>query len=86
MNDNKPIMMCGHAANGVSNNAPCCVICCNIVDGWNIPNTANTALEGRKAQCAYCNRTRESDPNMAFFEFRKNKPTDSYYCGCRGWD
>lgn len=27
-----------------------------------------------------------SDPSLPFFEARPDKETDSYYCGCWGWD
>lgn len=28
----------------------------------------------------------ESRPDLAFFQAHPNRPFDSYYCGCKGWD
>ena len=43
-------------------------------------------LSNRKALCPYCKKTKPSSTNLAFFEYRLDKETDIYYCGCRGWD
>jgi hypothetical protein len=44
-------------------------------------------LEGRVAVCGYgCGHQRPSSLDLAFFQSRPERETDSYYCGCRGWD
>lgn len=44
-------------------------------------------LTGRQARCSMgCKKTRASNLNLAFFEYRSGKEFDLYYCGCRGWD
>lgn len=77
------MMKCGHAANSMSDGKPSCVICDGpdsliVVDAPNLTN--------REAQCAYCKKATPSSVTLAFFEARPNKPYDSFYCGCRGWD
>jgi len=84
----KPMMKCGHTANGKINGKPCCLICYGIKDGAtevakesDLPN-----LEGRVAKCAYCENTQPSSFKLAFFEYKSNEKYDKYYCGCRGWN
>lgn len=81
----KPIMMtCGHTANAkTSDGKPCCVICsCYTVDETKtLPD-----LTGRFAECTDCRKTVPSRFNLPFFQHRPNQQTDTYYCGCFGWD
>jgi hypothetical protein len=88
----KPIMKCGHAASSYYVNpdgtkTSCCASCIGITPDASITTTTTQRdLDGRTAQCPYCKRTQPSDTWLAFFEHRPTKDTDSYYCGCRGWD
>lgn len=40
----------------------------------------------RFASCVYCGKREESSEKLPFFKERPNCETDSYYCGCYGWD
>lgn len=80
-----PLMTCGCAAQGTSRVngefQPCCVThMCTTV------SMEQVDLSGRKAKCAYCPAMRDSDLNLAFFEYRKDRSTDIFYCGCYGWE
>jgi hypothetical protein len=53
------------------------------------------SLEGRTMRCTYATgrdgkghqpATVPSRWGAAFFEYRPDKATDRYYCGCWGWD
>ena len=80
------VMKCGHAAMAeLDDGRPVCPICYGIVPGADEP-AEQPRLDGRFARCVYCGRVEPSSPNLPFFEWRKSKPEDSYYCGCRGWD
>lgn len=91
LNDNphqpKPLMACGHSANGISQDgSPVCVICVGITPAARqLAVTPN--LAGRTARCVYGDHARKpSSTDLAFFEYRQDKPDDLYYCGCFGWD
>lgn len=44
-------------------------------------------LEGRVATCCYGNHAEvDSDYDLPFFQYRPGRSTDTYYCGCEGWD
>jgi len=61
---------------------PSCVVHDCIEVAESVPD-----LAGRKASCGLgCGHERPSSLDLAFFEYRPAKATDSYYCGCRGWD
>ena len=49
---------------------------------------ANTevSLEGRLMCCVYGGDNIPSDPDTPFFRRTPNLETDSYYCGCNGWE
>lgn len=94
MND-KPMMICGHAANAISDGKPACAICgCFEVSDKVID------LTDRKARCSYYGRTikiRGREPfvcksevssriTLPFFEHKPESEHDGYYCGCWGWD
>lgn len=81
----KPMMMCGHAANATHAGKPCCVICAPDHKAYEI-DPQPPELKDRKATCPYCKTEVPSTTGLAFFEHRPDKPTDSYYCGCRGFD
>ena len=74
-------MKCGHSANAVCNDKPCCAICSCFEVAIHKPN-----LLGRKAQCCDCEKIVESSINLPFFEYRPKHPFDKFYCGCKGWD
>ena len=91
---NPPLMECGHTANATNTKTgePSCVICVGLHPGANIV-VERPSLEGREALCGY--KTRRdgslhtpipSQWGLAFFEYRPDKPMDTYYCGCYGWD
>lgn len=85
-----PMMKCGHAANAVRSgtNDPVCVICMGIDPGADRVDNSPSDFAGRMASCSYCRRERSSSEfeRLAFFKYRPDSKTDSYYCGCRGWD
>lgn len=95
---NPPLMECGHTANSTHNlpdgtSEPACVICAGLDAGAYIV-ALKPSLEGRKACCGYA-RGRDGLPHkpdidsnwgLPFFKHRPDKKTDSYYCGCWGWD
>ena len=78
-------MKCGHAANAETyvngKKVPCCAICNCIEVEEHKPD-----LTGRMARCVDCGRREPSDWYLPFFEYRKDKDEDEYYCGCYGWD
>lgn len=82
------LMECGHASQGVNGlNKPVCVICIGIDQRASIPAEKPPDLTGRKAVCSSCDKRANSHFNLAFFSYKGSKSaTDSYYCGCRGWD
>jgi hypothetical protein len=49
-------------------------------------------LAGRYATCGSANTNTEHNakpsntPDLAFFRYQPDEPTDDYYCGCMGWD
>ena len=83
------MMKCGHSANATTTGpdgtkVDCCAICAPRPEAFEAAQAPS--LTGRSARCSYCGKLVPSDLNLAFFEHRPAKPTDSYYCGCRGWD
>jgi len=44
------------------------------------------APDGKKAVCSQCGLVTNSCDSLPFFQKRVDKPTDIYYCGCRGWN
>lgn len=75
-------MKCGHIAYSFDNNGrPYCIMCDCYDIADNIPD-----LTERKAVCSDCGKIVDSNFNLPFFEYRKNRDTDSFYCGCMGWD
>ena len=81
------LMRCGHAP--VAQDATgkwVCPICIGLVEGADIPADNLPSLQGRSAQCLYCERTKESRFDLPFFEYRPKAEFDLFYCGCRGWD
>lgn len=85
------MMKCGHAANGVNSHTgePVCVLCVGLHSGADVVDNSPFGVEGRTMSCTYLptgHADRPSDPNSAFFNYRPEKRTDLYYCGCKGWD
>ena len=77
----KDIMKCGHTANATCDGKPCCVICsCFEIDN------DRPCLDNRIAKCSECGHETQSNYNLPFFQYRKDKDSDEYYCGCHGWD
>lgn len=88
----KPMMACGHRANGeeLTDDGPiaCCVICAHR-DRTDYRTVAENPpdLSERKARCGSCRTLASSEnPALAFFSYRPDHEFDSFYCGCRGWD
>lgn len=79
---NNPLMKCGHKASTfIHNKVPYCVICDCQEIAEEKPN-----IKGRMAVCWDCGRTVPSNENLPFFKYKPNSESDSYYCGCCGWD
>lgn len=81
----KPLMKCGHTANGTLNTKdgekPYCVIC----DCQELAEEKPT-LTGRKAACWCCGKIKDSDYGLPFFKHNPDYEYDEFYCGCDGWD
>lgn len=86
MSERTVTMQCGHAANAVTEDGkPCCAICAGIDPGAErIADEPD--LAGRMARCYWCEAERPSSQSLAFFKYRPDQETDSFYCGCKGWD
>jgi len=95
----QPMMACGHTAQGVDGTgAPVCVICAGLTaDARRVVEAPD--LTGRKARCTYARGSHvghnggrpkpqpvPSSTSLPFFSHQPDKPEDSYYCGCWGWD
>lgn len=85
------LMKCGHVAQAKDGKGnPCCAICAGInPDGMIVDRecSGTDGLEGRTARCGYgAHADVPSKWELPFFEYRPDKPFDSYYCGCKGWD
>lgn len=87
MNFPDVLMKCGHSANATTGDGkPVCVICLGVNPGAETIDDSPPSLKDRIARCQTCGRETESNYSLPFFELRMDKETDSYYCGCRGWD
>ena len=65
-----------------------CVVHLGIAPGAETP-VAAPDLTGREARCSYRHHPRgtvASSLDLAFFTYHPDRPYDSYYCGCWGWD
>lgn len=89
------MMKCGHSANAFNEKKePCCAICVGTTPNAEIVDDNPPDLTGRKARCHYsqpkrgytCRGIVDSSPDLPFFKREPDKPYDSYYCGCWGWD
>ena len=79
------MMKCGHTANARCENGPCCVICAPKLEAYQAVMPPD--LTKRMAICSYGNGAPvPSSLELAFFEHHPDGETDSYYCGCKGWD
>ncbi len=43
-------------------------------------------IPNRVAECQYCHQMLLSEDSLPFFKYQPEQDTDSFYCGCRGWD
>ncbi len=87
---NPPLMACGHTANAHDEQGnPVCVICTGIHPGAD-QVAEKPDLTGRMAECLGCRHTpptqTQSSWNLPFFRYQPGQQTDSYDCGCYGWD
>lgn len=87
-----PMMKCGHAANAVdADGQPVCIICVGRVAGARDEDTVPD-LTGRQARCVDngarkpCKGAVPSSTSLPFFRHQPDKPEDTFYCGCWGWD
>lgn len=80
------MMKCGHVAQSKIDGKPVCVICLGLTPDAEIVAETEPDLTGRKARCKYCGEIVDSKASLPFFEYRPDMETDSYYCGCRGWN
>jgi hypothetical protein len=85
----RPMMRCGHSANGWAmqdgGKVPACVICLGVnADATTVDGTPPD-LSKRMAKCD-CGETLPSSSGLAFFRHNPNAATDAFYCGCRGWN
>lgn len=78
------LMECGHTNNALHNGEPACAGC----GCYNAVREVigSDGIEGRTAECEACRLTTSSKWSLPFFHHRPDRETDSYYCGCRGWD
>lgn len=81
----RPLMKCGHTANGTLNTKdgkkPYCVIC-----DCKEPAEEKPTLTERKAACWCCGRLEKSSYELPFFKHNPDYKYDEFYCGCDGWD
>lgn len=83
------LMKCGHVANAKDENG---TIMCGICDCKEIQCECHDSegLKGRMAICSqhkgFSNTPVPSKWELPFFKYQPDKPYDSYYCGCWGWD
>lgn len=79
------LMKCGCRANGKMDGKPCCAIHVGLHPGATEISEKQIDLSGRQAKCS-CGQLRDSNIDLAFFEYRPERNTDIYYCGHAGWD
>jgi len=80
-------LQCGHIAQTTDpdhGDVPCCVMC-KPSEATRTP-AVEPNLEGRKAKCRECDKTRDSSLELAFFRHQPLRSMDSFFCGCGGWD
>lgn len=88
----KPLMKCGHQANGInaSTNEPVCVICIGLIPGASeVAGWMSALLLDRQARCT-CGRefpsTMALDDRLPFFEYRGEGSREALeYCGNCGY-
>lgn len=88
------MMKCGHSANAQrvhkdGTKTPSCAICAGLTpDAEIVVPTPDLTL--RRARCSYygskCHSEADTSLRLAFLELTPDRPFDSYYCGCYGWD
>ncbi len=81
------LMKCGHVANGEDRfGKPICLICIHNDKNANLPSDSLPDLTDRQAICLECGKIVQSSFGLVFFEHRPIKDTDTFYCGCEGWE
>lgn len=81
------LMKCGCVGQGTKQDgSPVCISHYGIHPGADVPEDNAPDLTGREAVCAYCGKSQPSDLTLPFFAHYPDRPTDSMYDGCRGWD
>lgn len=97
-----PLMACGHSAQGITDGQPVCAICWPSPDARRVADTPDLTGrmarchydKGRGEHrvgmqgCGYraVPQPVPSSVSLPFFAYQPDKPEDSYYCGCWGWD
>lgn len=89
-NNEYPLMQCGHVAQGkLEDGKPICVICAGNPQAEMVDKDTPD-LTGRTAFCSGCKypvATRKpSSFELPFFQHRPDRKSDTFYCGCWGWD
>lgn len=81
----RTLMRCGHVAEErrAETGTPYCPLCIRLTV-LAVRADEPPDLEGRQADCYFCDQTVPSALTLRFFEFRKDRPSDGYFCGC--WD
>ncbi len=80
------LMKCGCKASGTHNDKPVCVPHFGLTPNAEVFADPQPFLEGRLAYCEDCEKEAPSSLKLPFFEYKEEAKTDSYYCGCRGWN
>lgn len=87
------MMECGHAAQAEdSEGEPVCAICVGRKPEARMVAKSEPDLTGRMATCGGAQLRRKcrgpvpSATGLAFFGHRPAAETDTFYCGCDGWD
>ena len=71
---------CGQAMMARDKNGnPACITCFGLSPDNSVPIEVEAP---DVAKCIYCKATRKVSPDLPFYDSR----TNTYYCGCRGWD
>jgi len=61
------------------NGNPACPVCCGLSPDSGVPEEIEAP---NTAHCIYCKHEAPNTGNLAHYDGK----TNSYYCGCRGWD
>ena len=83
------LMACGCVAQGVSlaKMKPVCIVHLGFNKAAEEPVKEMPNLSGRKSKCRYCSKMDvDSSFKLPYFNHRTDQDTDTFYCGCAGWN